>query len=600
MKRGMFLEKSILRKTDGGAQKKDLITGLLVLLLYTAGVIFVTSFHELWFDETQAWQIAKCASFKELFTYIPHYEGHPPLWHLILSVFAKNGAPVDLTLKAINIVFCVIAMALLIFRSPFPKVVRYLLPFTFFFFYQYGVLSRPYSLSMIAFFLLAITYKNRNAHPWRYILSMTLLCLTSAFGIMIAGGLCVVWTFEIIAELIRNKKMKFFWKDMRFYSLCFILVLAVALILMILPADDCYYIGVDEPITLLEKFKNHIYYEYFASMPFESWSGVLMGTYGMKDLPAMEIAEVICGLMMWVGLSAVTAKNKKFITFFLPYALLTGFMSFKYVSVHHLGLGALFHVFIFWIMAEEEGGIAVPEFMKKLNAKMTSPLIRKFIIGAGALICLAPGAYSVIASVLDMTNEVGLSCVADIIKENHLEDTNIMTMWSFEFEEDEEEDEEAALDENLDKYLFMTLQIPSEHRPIKSNKTYLMGSAAMIEPYFDKNIIMNFNADRPDDMYMHYQYKEDVDKVFGMWREKGLPDFIVGYCPIDEIYDEKTLEGVRYLPFKQIDYCTVGKISTDTNHIYCYMREDLFDDYPQFEWINDQTGNVFERKTQKD
>lgn len=97
-------------------EKNSLLSGLTVLIIYISGLIFVGCFHEPWFDESQAWLIARCASFKELFTYVPHYEGHPPLWHLILSVFAKNGAPFDLTIKAINITFSAAAMALLIFR----------------------------------------------------------------------------------------------------------------------------------------------------------------------------------------------------------------------------------------------------------------------------------------------------------------------------------------------------------------------------------------------------------------------------------------------------------------------------------------------------
>ena len=86
-------------------EKNSLLSGLTVLIIYISGLIFVGCFHEPWFDESQAWLIARCVSFKELFTYVPHYEGHPPLWHLILSVFAKNGAPFDLTIKAINITF---------------------------------------------------------------------------------------------------------------------------------------------------------------------------------------------------------------------------------------------------------------------------------------------------------------------------------------------------------------------------------------------------------------------------------------------------------------------------------------------------------------
>lgn len=64
--------------------KCDFIT----LIIYLLGVCTVTCFHEPWFDESQAWAIAKTASYKEILFTLPHYEGHPPLWHLILSTFA--------------------------------------------------------------------------------------------------------------------------------------------------------------------------------------------------------------------------------------------------------------------------------------------------------------------------------------------------------------------------------------------------------------------------------------------------------------------------------------------------------------------------------
>lgn len=572
-------------------KKKDKLTDLFVLCLYAAGIIFVSCFHELWFDETQAWLIARCASYKEMFTYIPHYEGHPPLWHLLLSVFAKNGAPVDFTLKAINTIFSVTAMALLIFRSPFPKIVRYVLPFTFYFFYQYGVLSRPYSIVMIAFFLLAITYKERNAHPWRYILVMTLLCLTTAYGIMISGGLCIVWSFEIISELIRTKKIKFFWKDMRFYSLCFILVIALAVIVMIIPADDCYYAGVDNNNTILNMLTNLVSYELLAIMPFESWSGVLTNLGSLRSNFPLDIIEVFCGLLLWFGLSAFAKKNKKFFTFFLPYIFFVVFFAFRYSTLHHFGISGLYHVFIFWIMADQDGGIAVPDFIKMLNGKLSSKLIRKIVTAAGALVCLAPVAYSAIASVNNITKEVELSSIADFIKENELEDTKIMINWTWN-------DESQVNDSLSNKYLFMRLEMPSEHPKITEHFTYRMENTSTILPYFDKNIFMNFNVDCPDDLYMHFQYKEDVEKVFEKWREKGLPDFIIGYCPIDEVYDDETLEGVRYLPIKQVKYVSyVYKLGGPAKYIYIYMRDDLFDDYPQFKWINDQKGNVYERKT---
>ena len=115
-----------------------------VLALYMGLLVLVMCFHEPWLDEAQAWQIARCISLKDLFTTRTHYEGHPPLWHLILMPFAKLGMPYEFSLKGVSFVISSISMGLIIFRAPFPKIVRYLLPFNYFFFYQYGVISRDY------------------------------------------------------------------------------------------------------------------------------------------------------------------------------------------------------------------------------------------------------------------------------------------------------------------------------------------------------------------------------------------------------------------------------------------------------------------------
>lgn len=556
--------------------------GLAALLLYAGGLIFVCCFHELWFDEAQAWQIARVASYKDMLTVIPHYEGHPPLWHLLLSVFAKNGAPYELTMKALNIVIATSAMALIIFRAPFPRPVRLILPFTYFFFFQYGVYSRPYGLTMLALLLAAIFYKERNARPWMYILALILLCLTSAYGIMLSGGLCIVWTFEILTEMIKNQKLVFFWKDKRFYPLLLILIVGVTLLLSIIPAEDCFYGGAD--VTFIMAIKSPSSYGTMLMLPVESWSGVLLGVEGAKANPVLLTIELLFGLALWAALIAISAKNKKFFTFFLPYVLICGFMSFKYMSVHHLGISSIFHVFIFWIMAEAEGGLRIPEPMKKLAGSIKTPLVRKIIIAGTGIICAAPVLYSVVASINDIRLNCGTSRYAKIIKENHLENTKIMAAWTYE---------EDPVDKTNPKYTFKVLEMPSEHAKILSHSTYLTGGPVMVLPYFDSNIIMNFNVECPDETYMHYKRNEDYEPILAKWREQGLPDFILGYCPLDEVYDEETLAGVRYLPIAKFENIRCYKLDTGEGTERMYIREDLLDDYPQFHWVEDPRDNVF-------
>ena len=110
--------------------------GIIVMILYAVLFLLITYFHEPWFDEAQAWEIGRTATYMEMFTVLPHTEGHPPLWSLILSIPAKLGMPYYIGLKSASFVFSAITVYLIVIKSPFPKLIRYMLPFTYFIFYQ--------------------------------------------------------------------------------------------------------------------------------------------------------------------------------------------------------------------------------------------------------------------------------------------------------------------------------------------------------------------------------------------------------------------------------------------------------------------------------
>ena len=77
------LKRTCLSRETGKAE-------ILALLLYIIGTVLVSCFHEPWFDEAQAWLIARSASLYEILFEIPHYEGHPQMWHLPLKLYDQN------------------------------------------------------------------------------------------------------------------------------------------------------------------------------------------------------------------------------------------------------------------------------------------------------------------------------------------------------------------------------------------------------------------------------------------------------------------------------------------------------------------------------
>ena len=77
------------------ARKVEAVPGkapeMLALIIYAAAHLGMALAHEPFFDEAEAWQIARSVSLKTLFLETTHYEGHPPLWHLIPNAACKGG-----------------------------------------------------------------------------------------------------------------------------------------------------------------------------------------------------------------------------------------------------------------------------------------------------------------------------------------------------------------------------------------------------------------------------------------------------------------------------------------------------------------------------
>ena len=83
---------------------RNLLTGVIITVAVTVIAVFGAFIHEPWFDEAQAYVVARDASLHDILFYLPHYEGHPPLWHLILKAALIFGLPYELTLKGVQFI----------------------------------------------------------------------------------------------------------------------------------------------------------------------------------------------------------------------------------------------------------------------------------------------------------------------------------------------------------------------------------------------------------------------------------------------------------------------------------------------------------------
>jgi len=172
--------------------------------LYTAILIYAMTRHELWGDELQAWNLAKASASPGSLLHNTRFEGHPPAWFILLwfvSTFTHNPA----WIQALQVVICCGAVFLVLFYSPLPLVTRLLLPFGYFFLFEYAVLSRNYMIAVLPAFGICLLMGSHYRYkiPLYYVL---LLLVTAAhlLALPLAAGLQGYFLFRLAEQ--RPKK----------------------------------------------------------------------------------------------------------------------------------------------------------------------------------------------------------------------------------------------------------------------------------------------------------------------------------------------------------------------------------------------------------
>ncbi len=160
------------------------------ILLATVAVVFVWlkfGYHELWKDEWQAWMVARDMSLSDMLSFL-NYEGHPSLWYLYLRPWTWLAGSEELYLNIAHTIPYLIVLYLMIWHLRMPLVYKVLILFSYFFFFEYGIVSRGY-IWVILFSISALIGLRRKSNVWLTV-SLFLLCQTEVYGVMI--GACIL------------------------------------------------------------------------------------------------------------------------------------------------------------------------------------------------------------------------------------------------------------------------------------------------------------------------------------------------------------------------------------------------------------------------
>ncbi len=312
------------------------------LLAFMAIGAVASCFHEPWSDEAQAWLIARDLGIGGILHQMG-YEGSPPLWHLLLWVLTRLHLPYG-ALSAVSLTLVAAGMYIWLRWSPLPAFVRLLVPFTFYYQYQYAVVSRSYALSTLLALAAVALWR---AKPFRVIpfgVVVALLAQTNMHGFTIAGGLACAFAWEWIGDFRKKRpSMGMVFQT----SVAGALVLASAAVARVLakPLPDC-------------SFK--------AAVQFRKGTTLASITSALSGLPKLGIA---LGLNMTWGLSllllvtiwAIAIKKRTLVlpsiaTVVLAYLIFTG----NVTSVGVWGGVLLLALVVSWFFAMKQLACSLP------------------------------------------------------------------------------------------------------------------------------------------------------------------------------------------------------------------------------------------------
>lgn len=182
---------------------------LFVLLGYAAVVAVGIAFHEPWADEAQAWLMARDQSFWHLMLHAIRYEGSPGLWHALLWALARMHIGY-VGVRWVAGFFALAGVYVLLRWSPFPLVLKILLPFGFWLAYQDAVVARSYVLFAILAFPAAAMLRgmSRDDAPATQGRLIGLAVLLGLMANLSVHGLIASLGFTIVGLALLRRKTR--------------------------------------------------------------------------------------------------------------------------------------------------------------------------------------------------------------------------------------------------------------------------------------------------------------------------------------------------------------------------------------------------------
>jgi len=304
----------------------------------------LSSFHEMWRDEIQAWSLAfNSHSISGLF-HITRFEGHGKLWYLMLYFLQLFTASI-LSMKIMHVFLAALYVFVFYFFSPFKTIEKILFCFGYYFIYEYAVISRDYSIEILLLFLCTGIYLKYKEH-YLLLISMLLFFLfqTNIYGIIIG----IVFYVYMIIGLIQAKTGT--PKTLLPSILIVVSGLLIAVYFYIPPADQGFASGWFDhyDARLFNNVITKIFVGYFPfpEIKIEFWNSHFTDTF-----PSFQLIQIIATILVILCITLMFKDRIKILLSF--YAATLGLLLFSYFKYYgyqrHHGQLLLVFILCLWI-----------------------------------------------------------------------------------------------------------------------------------------------------------------------------------------------------------------------------------------------------------
>lgn len=338
--------------------------------LFCVALSLVHYNHELWRDEIHCWSVGRNAhGLWDLLTGIRRYDGHPFLWYYLLYLVSRwSRSPVYL--HVVTVVIATLSTYLWLRRAGLPRIFRLLLLGTYFYFFEYNVMSRSYGLGLLLAFTFCHLYDSRRLRVFPLLLVLLVLSFTSAYGAIMAAalGALVLWQSIVkvrSAETGSNERRALY----RQWSLGMVF-LAIGLFVHLktsLPPADAYYspdITHKHHWSWLSDFTTRFWSALFPWNAKNDGQWIVSGYLGETWPLFKRLLPIVGTATLWLCVIALRKAPAIAATYFLGVLMMAAFQFIQYPGyLRHWGHFFILLVICIWLYTKHASARQTPALL---------------------------------------------------------------------------------------------------------------------------------------------------------------------------------------------------------------------------------------------